>query len=162
MKGQPITLDVVEDWVRDASSRFNHAGVVFDPFQAIGMAQRLVASGVRCEQFNFSPSSIGRLAALMYRQLHDHAFALPDDESLLRELSRVRFRQTAPGLYRMDHDSNGHDDRAVALALAAQWLLGDGNAFAGLPVLAKPSREERNLLADFPMMTEQQLLDMGA
>jgi hypothetical protein len=35
----------------------------------------------------------------------------------------VRLRETSPGVYRMDHDPDKHDDRAVCLALAAVWLL---------------------------------------
>jgi phage FluMu gp28-like protein len=49
--------------------------------------------------------------------------ALPDDEELLDELANVRLRESAPGVYRMDHDPDRHDDRAVALALAAHHLV---------------------------------------
>lgn len=48
---------------------------------------------------------------------------LPDDPELLEELSNVRLRETSPGVLRMDHDRDRHDDRAIALALAAHRLL---------------------------------------
>ena len=34
----------------------------------------------------------------------------------------MRLRESTPGVYRLDHDASGHDDRAVALGLAALAL----------------------------------------
>jgi hypothetical protein len=39
------------------------------------------------------------------------------------ELRNVRLRETTPGVVRIDHDPDRHDDRAIALALAASKLL---------------------------------------
>jgi hypothetical protein len=49
--------------------------------------------------------------------------SLYDDTELLDELGNVRLRQTSPGVLRMDHDPDQHDDRAIALALAALALV---------------------------------------
>lgn len=54
--------------------------------------------------------------------LREHRLALPDDPELLEELATVRLRESTPGVYRLDHDASGHDDRAVALGLAALGL----------------------------------------
>ncbi len=35
----------------------------------------------------------------------------------------MRLRESTPGVYRLDHDANQHDDRAIALGLAADELL---------------------------------------
>jgi hypothetical protein len=51
---------------------------------------------------------------------------LPDGPELLAELGNVRLRETSPGVLRMDHDPDKHDDRAIALALAAHQLLDRG------------------------------------
>jgi hypothetical protein len=56
---------------------------------------------------------------LLFRE---HRLALPDDPELLDELATVRLRESTPGTYRLDHDASGHDDRAVALGLAALAL----------------------------------------
>ncbi len=50
--------------------------------------------------------------------LREHRLALPDDAGLLDELAAVRLR----GAHRFDHDAGEHDDRAVALGLAALAL----------------------------------------
>ena len=64
-----------------------------------------------------------RLASTLFRLLRDRHVALPDDEELLDELANVRLRETSPGVLRMDHDPDKHDDRAIAVALAAFTLV---------------------------------------
>jgi hypothetical protein len=43
--------------------------------------------------------------------LRDRRLWLFDDSQLLDELGRVRLRETSPGVLRMDHDPDKHDDR---------------------------------------------------
>jgi hypothetical protein len=78
---------------------------------------------VRVEEFTFSSASVGRLPSTLHLLLRNHQLALPDDPDLLDDLRNVRLRETTPGVVRMDHDADGHDDRAIALALAATKLL---------------------------------------
>ena len=134
----PVQLDDVENWVAAASEKYNGAGVILDPWQAAGLAQRLQARGVsrtdwsgtrspswgKVEEFTFSAQSVGRLASTLTLLIRNHALALPDDKELLDELANLRLRETAPGVLRLDHDPDKHDDRAVALALSAQKLSG--------------------------------------
>ncbi len=50
--------------------------------------------------------------------------ALPSDDELLEELANIRLRESAPGMApRMDHDASGHNDRVIAIALAAHSLM---------------------------------------
>ena len=37
--------------------------------------------------------------------------------------ANLRLRETSPGVFRLDHDRARYDDRAVALALAAECLV---------------------------------------
>lgn len=119
---EPVRLSRVEEWVVQAASSFD-AKVVFDPFQMVGTAQRLQDRGIKVEEFTFSSASVGRLASTLHLLLRDRALALPDDPELLDELANVRLRETSPGVLRMDHDPDRHDDRAIALAMAAHDLL---------------------------------------
>jgi hypothetical protein len=66
---------------------------------------------------------VGRLASTLHVLIREHQLAIPDDEALITELSNVRLKETAPGVIRLDHDHDKHDDRAVTLAMAATWLL---------------------------------------
>ncbi len=119
---KPVRLSDVEAWLLEAATSFK-AKVVFDPFQAVGMMQRLQERRVEVKEFVFSSASVGRLASTLHLLLRDRALALPDDPELLDELANVRLRETSPGVLRMDHDPDKHDDRAIALAMAAHELL---------------------------------------
>jgi phage FluMu gp28-like protein len=107
--------------------------VLIDPWQAVGLGQRLSRRGVRVNEYTFSAQSVGRLASTLFRKLRDHQVALPDDEELLDELANVRLRESSPGVLRMDHDPDKHDDRAIALALAAHALVEQPRRVAGTP-----------------------------
>ncbi len=90
---------------------------------AIGLAQRLKRRRISVEDYTFSAPSVGRLATTVYLLLREHRLALPQDAQLLDEPANVRLRETSPGVYRMDHDPDKHDDQAIALALAANHLI---------------------------------------
>ena len=119
---KPVRIEDVKAWLLEAHRAFR-ADVVLDPWQAVHLAQGLREQHVRVREFAFSSQSVGRLAMTLYRLLRDRALALPDDAELLDELANVRLRETSPGVLRMDHDPDKHDDRAMALALAAHHLV---------------------------------------
>lgn len=121
-RAAPVQLERVEEWVIEAAKRYG-TRIVADPWQSVGMMQRLRAHGLAVEEFSFTATSVGRLAASLFNAIRDQALALPADEELLDELAHVRLRETAPGVFRLDHDAGRHDDRAVALALVTTTLL---------------------------------------
>jgi phage terminase large subunit-like protein len=122
----PVELREVEEWLAEASQTYRSARVVYDPFQAVGSMQRLRNRGVQCDEFTFSSASVGRLASTLHLLLRNRSLVLPDVATLLEELGNVRLRETSPGVLRMDHDPDKHDDCAIALALAAHQLLDRG------------------------------------
>ena len=136
-KNRPVQLSDVEAFIAECSPAYGNAPVVFDPFQAVGMMERLRSRGVRTVEYTFTQRSVGVLGNLLYQLLRARTLALPDDPALLEELANVRLRSTAPGIFRMDHDPDKHDDRAVAIALAAQHLVGLGVSIPG-PVQVVP------------------------
>jgi phage terminase large subunit-like protein len=119
----PVQLGDVEKWLTQACTSYHPATVVLDPWQAIGLAQRLRRRRIRVEEYTFSASSVGRLATTIHLLLREQRLALPPNEQLLDELANVRLKETTPGVYRMDHDPDKHDDQAIALALAANHLI---------------------------------------
>lgn len=120
-RAKPVQLDDVEAWLEQAHASYFGARIVCDPWQLVGLAQRLRARGIRIDEFAFSSASVGRLASVLHVLLRNRQLELPDDEDLLTELANVR--ESSVGVLRLDHDAGEHDDRAVALALASQALL---------------------------------------
>lgn len=121
-QARPVQLADVEAIAHEAATAYR-APIRLDPWQAVGLAQRLRARGVAVVEWTFSPVSVGRLAMTLHLLLREHRLALPDDAELLDELATVRLRESRPGVYRLDHDASAHDDRAVALGLAALALV---------------------------------------
>ena len=129
---RPVSLEVVEAWVEEACRAYR-APLVFDPFQAAHLTQRLKRRGVRIVEHTFTQASVGRLAVTLYQLLREHLLDLPDDDALVDELAAVRLVERSPGPYRIDHDAGAHDDRAIALAMAAAYLVERG---ASRPAIA--------------------------
>jgi phage terminase large subunit-like protein len=122
-KGRPVDLAEVETAVARVSAEYGRAAVAFDPAKAELMTQRLHRAGVSVEQRQFTVATNNQRAQMLFRLLQGRRLSLPNDEQLVDELAAVRLVETSPGVFRLDHDRNRHDDRATALALAAQHLL---------------------------------------
>lgn len=129
-RDRPVSLQAIEDLAYQAATTYR-APVRVDPWQAVGLAQRLRARGVSITEVSFTPALVGRLAMTLHLLLREHRLALPDDEDLLDELGTVRLRETTPGVFRLDHDAGNHDDRAVSLGLAAVALMEAAEAGRG-------------------------------
>ena len=121
-RARPVNLGEVEGFLRELHRAYGRCPFRVDPFQAVHLAQRLRADGIQVEEFAFSSQSVGRLAVTLYRLLADRLLLLPEDEDLVEELVNVRLRETAPGVFRIDHDPDRHDDRVISLALVAHRL----------------------------------------
>lgn len=123
-KSHPVDLGDVEAWLVEAHRAYNRAKVIVDPWQSVHLAQRLRARRVAVTEFTFNSQSVGRLAVTLFRLLRAHLVDLDgDDDELLDELANVRIRETQPGVYRIDHDPDRHDDRVISLALPAHELV---------------------------------------
>jgi hypothetical protein len=156
-RAEPVKLADVEAWIAQASAAYNGAPVVLDPWQAVGLAQRLRAQGVHVDEFTFSSSSVGRLASTLHLLLRNRALALPNDPELLDELANVRLRETSPGVLRLDHDPDKHDDRAIALALAAHHLVERSTRVSRAGISGVVYRDYRHLQAPREPSVDEQI-----
>lgn len=133
-RSRPVQLHAVEEWLVKTAPKWNGAVVHGDPTQFVGTMQNLNRRGVRAVEFAFTTTSVGQLAAALVMAFRNHQVTVPHTPALREELLRVRLRETTPGVSRLDHDPNGHDDQAVTIGMAAQLLLssamGQGEAYA--------------------------------
>lgn len=121
----PVNIGEVESYIALVAERYNRAKVLADPWQAAGMIQRLRAQHVRCESFQFTNTSTGRIGQALHLALRNRLLWLPNDDELLTELAHVRLREVGIGQARLDHDSGDHDDQAVAIAIIVSELIGE-------------------------------------
>lgn len=150
-KGAPVLLEDVAMTIEELAHSYK-ATVVFDPYQSVHMAQQLRTRGVDCTEFTFSATSVGRLASVLFTLLRNRMIDLPrDDERLLDELRTVKLKESSPGVVRLDHESGKHDDRAIALAMAAVHLLDNVDA---APQFHFPPSFEEHVAAVDPAATD--------
>jgi len=134
---RPVDLGDVEAVCLEASRLYGRARLIFDPFQAVHLTQRLRARGVSVAPFTFSSQSVGRIALTLYRLLRDRRLDLPDDPGLIEELATVALRETQPGAYRIDTTGDRHDDRVISLGLVAHALASASDAPSSLGGVAR-------------------------
>jgi phage terminase large subunit-like protein len=120
---QPVSLDDVEHWIASTAHRYHRAHVVMDKWQGAGMAQRLRNQRLDVSDKSFSAELNDHLARTMLELLRGRRVSLPNDPGLVDELINVRILEPRPRKYRIEHDTNHHNDQVIAIALAAQDLL---------------------------------------
>jgi hypothetical protein len=118
-----IDLSAVEGCVEARARAYNRASVIFDVAMGYQMVQRLRAAALIVHEHTFTASSNSRRALVLLELVRGHRLALPDDPELVRELAALRLIERGPGLYRLDHDANKHDDMATSIGLAAHHLV---------------------------------------
>lgn len=134
---EPVDLDLIEAHVPELGRSFR-ARVVGDPWQAAAMYQRLRRRGLPVHEHAFTTNSWTTLATGLCRAVRDRRLDLPsDDAELLDELAAVKIIEKGPGVYRLDHAPGAHDDRVVALALAAVPLFDAGPTRARIRSVAR-------------------------
>jgi phage terminase large subunit-like protein len=122
-RADEVKLAEVEGVLLEAWRIYGRPKVRLDPWQAIGLAQRLRRQGVAVEEWSYSAQRYGAIATALYTLLRDGLLDLYDDPDLLDELANVRLKETLPGLVRVEHDPGRHEDRCVALGFAITALL---------------------------------------
>ena len=130
-KKRPVRVSDIEDWVVATAAEYNRARVFADPSQFRGGVQNLTARGVRAQVWNFTSTSVGKVASSLVQSIRDGRLRLPDVPQLRDELLRVRLRESSPGVTRLDHDRGAHDDQAVAIGMAVHELIGRDRFGAG-------------------------------
>ena len=146
-------LQAVEGCVQARSEQYGHAPAMFDPAQGYQMMQRLRAAGLRVLEHTFTAQSNSRRALLILELVRGRRLWLSDDPDVLAEFAAVRLRETAPGVYRYDHDAGKHDDRVTAISLAAVHLMDRPVAASAAPWMGRkaPHAEAfRNPMLDPP------------
>lgn len=117
-RARPVSFSEVEEHILAAHERYRFE-LSLDVWQALHVAERLRARGVRTNEISFSAAYKQRLASTLLQALNDGALDLYPAEGLREELLALRLKQGTAGTWTFDHASGGHDDRAVALAMMA-------------------------------------------
>ena len=143
-KKRPVQVSEVEDWLVAEAPKWNRAEVYADPTQFRGNVQNLNRRGVKASEWNFTATSVGEVATALVSTFRTRQIHVPDSKVLKEELLRVRLRESAPGVTRLDHDRTGHDDQAVTIGMACHILLGKTMWGQGAAFMEAFKREKQN------------------
>lgn len=117
--GKKVDLDAVQSEVARLCATYR-APLIYDPYQAVLLAQQLKKAGIDVVEFAFTATNRRAMfGALLELVRMKRIRARPDDE-LRRELLGLELNDRSGG--RVDHRKSQHDDMVVAVALAAQHL----------------------------------------
>ena len=126
----PTSIDRVEKWILQQNEKFRPALWVIDPYQMEGSIQDMERRGIPVERFDPRGGAGNYALAQLLRRLIVEGrlvwypaagnLSLPDGktETLMDELRHLRVKKMPYG-FRFDHENQKHDDRAVAIAMAA-------------------------------------------
>lgn len=114
-----VDLEAVRDAVIDVHFRFRLSRCLFDPYQAMLLAQQASRAGVPMMEFPFSGANCHKMASAILEVFRSRRIDLFDESQLLRDLSRLRIVEKSFG-WKLEapHDGEGHADSAFALAIA--------------------------------------------
>ena len=126
-KKRPVQLHKVEEWLVEWSRAYNKATIHADPTQFMGSMQRLNANGCRAVEFKFTASSVGEVAGALTSVFRNHQIRIPKSFGLKQELLALKLKESAPGVVRLDHLRNEHDDQAVTIGMGCWILIGQGH-----------------------------------
>jgi len=119
-KSARVDLTEVEEEVEALASRY-HCPVLIDPYQGVGLSQRLTARGVQTTEYAFSSDGRRRLFAGLLDVISTGALRARPHPQLREELLSLEAKESLSG-WRVDHRSAGHDDCVVAVGLAIAGL----------------------------------------
>lgn len=133
--GAPVQASDVEDWIVQVSKDFNSPWFVVDPYQLEPVIQRL--RSVRIERYEYRGGKTNYQAASCLLSLIRNRKILwypgcgvifdarnnGAEHTLVDELSEVVTRPMGYG-WRIDHETAGHDDRVIGLAMLSLKLSG--------------------------------------
>jgi hypothetical protein len=117
-KGNEIDLSAVENVVRETCELFKVRKLMFDPSQALFMAQRLRKVHLRCDEMQFVPSNLVKMAECFIQVTKNKNLIAYDDEKLTlqSDIGKLQIAEKSYG-FRLEatRDSSGHADIATAL-----------------------------------------------
>ena len=116
-RGQQIDLEEVEEEVEAVAKRYR-CPVVFDPYQAVYLAQRLTRRGVQMVEYAFTSEKRKALFANLADVISRGVLRSRPNPTLERELLGMEVVQMGSGNWRVDHKQQGRDDVVVGLGLA--------------------------------------------
>lgn len=113
-----VALEEVEETVAELAERHQPREIALDPHQGLLMAERLRGRGLCVKEYAFTSPSRAALFDTLLQLIRQGRLKSRPHDVLREELAGLRWVERG-GVLRPDHPVSGHDDAAVAVALAS-------------------------------------------
>ena len=132
-KQRPIDIETVEAWIEEQEKRFHLKAMVFDPHQMEGTIQAWERKGKTVIRHTGRQGAANMEIAMILRSRIVNGLLVwypgcgdllidgGSTETLADELAGLRVKRMPYG-FRFDHETDMHDDRAVALGMLALYV----------------------------------------
>lgn len=117
---EPLDFEAsVEKTLLDWHKRFNVKAVLFDPYQMVSSAQRLVKAGVKMEEYPQTVPNLTEMGQNLFELIKGNNLLVYPDDGMRTAISRTVAIETPRG-WRLGKNQQNHKiDVVIALALAA-------------------------------------------
>jgi hypothetical protein len=120
----PVELGAVEAFLLRQGRDYTLGPIVYDPFQAQFLAQRLQAAGLVVREYLQTVPNLRRVAEALYSLINSRRLVLYRNDVIRAHLLNAHAKATGDGGYRLVKASQGRKiDLAIALAMAATVVL---------------------------------------
>ncbi len=127
-----VQLSDVRETCRESAATYRLAGIAFDPWQCLGMAQELDSDGINMVEWIFNSRNLSTMATNLLDVFKNRTIELYPHEGLIHDLMRLSIVERPQG-FKIEavSDEKGHADRATALAIALPLAISVFNDGAG-------------------------------
>jgi phage terminase large subunit-like protein len=118
-RGGQIDIGHIEKAILDAHHKYHLHKLVFDPNQALYLAQRLTRRSIMCEEMAFVGKNLNIMASFLVETFRTRSIDLYPTPELVKDLERLTIVERDFGLkLESAATEDGHADAAIALAIA--------------------------------------------
>jgi phage terminase large subunit-like protein len=120
--GGTLPLSVVERDIVEIAQNAKLHGIVYDPTEAVMLAERLTARGIPMFRYAWSAQKKEKMALYALESFHHRKIDLFDCPALLRDLRRTQVAERAGHMtFTQARDEHGHCDVGSAFLMALTW-----------------------------------------
>lgn len=115
---KPVKAKEVADYVQKVSKDYGFSKVYADQYAFQPLKEIFLQYGVELEERTFTNSYKKQILFNYKSLIHSQKIDLLDNETLIDETKQLVVEQTDTGTVRIGHPPGGHDDHAIATAVA--------------------------------------------
>lgn len=117
----PVALSTVEDEIVSLSHMFNIEMLLFDPYQALYLSERLREKGINTVEFTQNLSNLKQAAEIFMSVISGGLFQIYDDDEVATFLQNLRTKEVIDGSSTGFRLVKGNVNKRIDLGIVISW-----------------------------------------